>query len=118
MTGSLESVLSLQPDWLKQRTSEAARWADAALSKITVIQVKEKLRRGEPSAQLRSDALAPAAFGAASFRGGRGNIPTQEAVEALVTRRTELLQSHARSSPLTNVHTGKLLLFTPQDSLF
>jgi hypothetical protein len=118
VTGSLESVLSLQPDWLKQRTSEAARWADAMLSKITVIQIdRERLRRGEPSAQLRSDALDPAVFGAASFRDGRGNIPTQEAVDALVTRRTELLQSHAKLSPLTNVHTGKLLLFTPQDSL-
>jgi hypothetical protein len=119
MTESLESVLSLQPDWLKQRTTEAAKWADAALSKTTVIQVlKEKLWRGEPYAQLRSDALDPAVFGAASFRGGRrGNIPTREAVEALVTRRTELLQSHAGSSPLMNVHGGKLLLFTPQDSL-
>jgi hypothetical protein len=83
-----------------------------------VIQVlNEKLWRGEPSPQLRSDALDPAVFGAASFRGGRGNIPTREAVEALVTRRTELLQSHAGSSPLANVDGGKLLLFTPQDSL-
>lgn len=117
MTESLETVLSLQPDWLKQRTSEAAIWACAELSKTTVIQVlKEKLWRGEPSAQLRSNALDPAVFGAESFRGERGNIPTREAVEALVTRRTELLQSHAGSS-LANVDGGKLLLFTPQDSL-
>jgi hypothetical protein len=118
MTESLESVLSLQPDWLKQRTTEAAIWAYAELRKTMVIQVlKEKLWRGEPSAQLRSDALDPAVFGAASFRGRRGNIPTREAVEALVTRRTEILQNHAGSSPLANVDGGKLLLFTPQDSL-
>lgn len=117
MAGSLESVLLLQPDWLRRRTNEAARWAEAALSKTTVVQVVgQKSRCGEPSGQLRSRALDPAVFGAASFRRERGNIPTQEAVETLVNRRTELLQSHARSSPLTN-HAGKLLLFTPEVSL-
>jgi len=119
MAESHESVLLLQPDWLKLRTIEAAVWAYAVLSKTTVVQApKEKLWRGEPSVQLRSDALDPAAFGAASFRGGRGNIPTREAVEALVAHRTELLQRHAGSSPiLPNARGGKLLLFTPRDSL-
>jgi len=118
MAGSIESVLLLQPDWLRRRTNEAARWADAALAKTTFLQVvDQKLRRGEPSCQLRSRALDPTMFGAASFRCKRGNIPTHESVETLVSRRTELLQSHAGSSPLRNVQPGKLLLFTPQDSL-
>lgn len=118
MAGSMESVLLLQPDWLRRRINEAARWAEVALGKTTLLQVGEqKLRRGEPSRQLRSRALDPAVFGAGSFRRKRENIPTQEAVETLVSRRTELLQSHEGSSPLTNVQPGKLLLFTPQDSL-
>jgi hypothetical protein len=61
MTESLESVLSLQPDWLKQRTTETAIWAYAELRKTMVTQVlNEKLWRGEPSPQLRSEPNWPA----------------------------------------------------------
>jgi hypothetical protein len=119
MAESLESVLSLQPDWFRQRITEAAVWAHGSLSKTVGIRVdKDKLWRGEPSPQLRSDTLNPAAFGAASFRGGRENIPTRNAVETLVRGRAELLreQTEDPSTPV-NIDNGKLLLFTPEDSL-
>jgi hypothetical protein len=114
MHDSVQVALLLQPDWLKKRALEAAMWAEAELSKASVIQViKEKLLRGEPSAQLRSTALDPAAFGAESFRGECRNIPTRDAVEKLVRLRAELMPSRT----VANDSEGKLLLFTPQDSL-
>jgi len=118
MAESLESVLSVQPDWLKQRITEAAAWAHISLSKTTEMVAKDKLWRGEPSPQLRSESLNPAAFGAASFRGDRENIPTPNAVETLVKRRAELLGEQAEhpSAPV-NIDNEKLLLFTPEDSL-
>ena len=110
---SVENALLLQPDWLKKRAAEAAIWANTVLSKASAVQVlRQKLLRGEPSAQLRSIALNPAAFGADSFRGETRNIPTRSAVEALVQRRAELLPSGAIER-----REGRLLLFTPQDSL-
>lgn len=113
MQHSVDAVLLLQPDWLRKRTLEAAMWANAELSKTTVIRViKEMLLRGKPSSQLRSAALDPAALGAESFRGERGNIPTRDAVEKLVLHREELV-----SRVLVNTQEGKFLLFTPQDSL-
>ena len=58
MHDSVQAALLLQPDWLRKRALEAAIWAEAELSKASVIQViKDKLLRGEPSAQLRSTAL-------------------------------------------------------------
>src|SRR5437016_3563723 len=94
MHHSVEAVLLLRPDWLRKRIVEAATWADAELSKATVFHVPmEQLLRGDPSPQLRSAALDPAAFGAGTFRGGHGNIPTQPAVEKLVQRRSKLIRS-------------------------
>src|ERR1700687_4891296 len=101
MAESLESVLSLQPDWFRQRITEAAVWAHGSLSKTVGIRVdKDKLWRGEPSPQLRSNTLNPAAFGAASFRGDRENIPTRHAVEELVRGRAELLRER-KENPFT-----------------
>src|SRR4029077_16134821 len=92
MHDSVEAILLLQPDWLRKRTAEAAVWANAVLSKPSVLQVvRRKLLRGELSAQLRSSALDPAVFGAESFQGENRNIPTRGAVEGLVRRRAELL---------------------------
>ena len=108
---SVENALLLQPDWLTKRAAEAAIWANTVLSKASVVQVlRQKLLRGEPSTQLRSTALNPAAFGAESFRGETSNIPTRGAVEAVVQRRAELLPSGAIEG-----REGKVLLFTPQD---
>ena len=113
MNDSVEAALLLQPDWLRKRTAEAAMWANNVLSEASVVQVlRQKLLRGEPSAQFRSTALDPAAFGAESFRGESRNIPTRGAVEALVRRRAELLPPQA-----VERREGRLLLFTPQDSL-
>lgn len=76
MHDSVEAVTLLQPDWLRKRTAEAGIWAKTVLSKASVVQViRQKLLRGEPSAQLRSTVLNPAAFGAESFRGTTRNIP-------------------------------------------
>lgn len=119
MKESLESVLSLQPPWFKQRINETAIWTSGALNRVSVVEIVwEKLCRGEPTTQLRTDALDPAAFGAEAFRGGRGNIPTPEAVETLVRRRMELLPERAKREQIpVNPYEGRLLLFTPQDSL-
>jgi hypothetical protein len=118
MHDSVDAVLLRQPDWLREGTLEAAMWANAVLSKTSLVQVlRQKLLRGEPSAQFRSPAPAPSAFGAASFRGETRNIPTRGAVEALVQRRAELLPSHARERRKGMLLRGRLLLFAPQDSL-
>lgn len=114
MHDSVEAVLLHQPNWIRKRIVEAAVWADAELSKATAIPVPmEQLLRGDPSPQLRSAALDPAAFGAESFRGGHGNIPTPRAVEKLVQRRAKLI----RSMTEVNIIEGRGLLFAPQDSL-
>src|SRR5215469_13736272 len=118
MTESLESVLLIGPDWLKQRITQTSLWANLALAKASVVEViREKLWRGEPTSQLRTNALDPAQFGAECFRTGHANIPTLKAVETLVQRRLELLRNEARSLETINPEEGKLLLFTPQDSL-
>jgi hypothetical protein len=84
MTDFLESVFSVQPEWFKQRITEAAVWRHGSLNKTAGIQVeKDKLGRGEPSPQLRSDSLNPAAFGAALFSDDRENIPTPNAAATL-----------------------------------
>jgi hypothetical protein len=58
MHDSVEAVLLLRPDWLRKRIVEAATWADAELSKATGGQIPmEQLLRGDPSRELRSDAL-------------------------------------------------------------
>jgi len=119
MHESVESVLSAQPSWFKQRIAEAAVWAQGPLSNKSSIRIlKEKLWCGEPSSRLRSESLNPAALGAASFRDDQANIPTLEAVEKLVYRRTELLRELEGDSSASAIrNTGKLLLFTPNDSL-
>jgi hypothetical protein len=95
-------------------------WCHGSLNKTAGIQVeKDKLWRGEPSPQLRSDSLNPAAFGAASFSRDRENIPTPNAAETLAKGRAELLRERAEhSSAPVNIDNGKLLLFMPEDSLF
>lgn len=114
MHNSVESVLLLQPDWLRKRIVEAAMWTNAELSKTSAIQViKEKLWRGKHPAQLRSTLLDPRRFGAESSLGDHHNLPTRDAVEGLVQRRAELTSARF----LTDRRDGKLLLFTPQDSL-
>jgi hypothetical protein len=111
MHDSVEAALLLQPDWLKKRIVEAATWADAELSKATVIKVPmEQLLRGDPSPELRSPELDPAKFGLDFYSHGHGNIP---AVETLVQRRAQLI----RSRTAVNRIGGRGLLFTPQDSL-
>jgi hypothetical protein len=113
MNDSVEAVLLIRPDWLRKRTAEAAVWTDTVLNKASVVKVlRHKLLRGKASTQLRSTALDPAAMGAGSFRGETRNIPTRDAVETLVQRRAELLPSAAIEH-----RGGRLLLFTPQDSL-
>ena len=120
MTDFLESVLSVQPEWFKQRITEAAVWCHGSLNKTAGIQAeKDKLWRGEPSPELHSDSLNPAAFGTASFSGDRENIPTPNAAETLARGRAELLRDQAEhSSAPVYIDNGKLPLFMPEDSLF
>lgn len=113
MHDSVEGVLLLQPNWLRERIVEAVAWADAELSKAAVINVPmEQLLRGDASPQLRSVALDPAAFGAETLN-RHGNIPTYLAVEKLVQQRSKLIRSQTGNIGIQ----GRGLLFTPQDSL-
>jgi len=117
MAEFLEAVLLQRPEWFTLRINEAVTWAVDSLNKAPVVEIsREELWRGQPSLQLRTDALDPAAFGAETFGQGRRNIPTTTSVETLASRRAELLQGLSMREQVP-ADAGRLLLFTPQDSL-
>ena len=39
MLDSVETILLLQPDWLRKRTAEGAMWDEAVLSKTRLVQM-------------------------------------------------------------------------------